>query len=459
MEKARILVVDDRPNIIEVLSDFLAEEGYAVSGCSSGKDALEWLGKNEVDIVVSDVKMPRLSGLQLLEAIRKMQLSVPVILITAYGSISSAVKAIKAGAFDYLTKPLDYDRLKLLIQRALDQNRLSRENIFLREQLAEKYSLDNTIIGKSHAMQKIFNLVKTVAASHSNVLIQGESGTGKELIAKAVYYNSTRKDKPLVVVDCSTLPEGLLESELFGHEQGAFSGALETKKGRIETADGGTLYMDEIGEMPLALQAKLLRVLQERKILRVGGMEPFEVDFRLIASTNRPLASDVETGRFRADLYYRLNVVLITLPPLLDRKEDIPLLVDRFLHKFSDREGVPVKKVSPELMDRLLAHNWPGNVRELENCVERLVVVSPSDILTLKNLPEEVRCAKDVIYSSTEDKVTFDLFAIEKKTVRRALEKTDWNKSLAASLLNIDRKALYNRIKKYNLYPPSNGKG
>ncbi|MBN1827971.1 MAG: sigma-54-dependent Fis family transcriptional regulator [Deltaproteobacteria bacterium] len=448
--KATILVVDDRPNIREVLTDILNEE-YNVKNCGNGDKAIEIFQELKPDIVISDVKMPGMDGMELIKRIRTMDEIVPVILITAYGTIPSAVEAMRIGAYDYLTKPIDYDRLKLVIRRALDQSSLKRENSLLREQLAKKYSLYDNIIGKSHVMQKVFNLVETVASSHSNVLIQGESGTGKELIANAIYYHSTRKHKPMIIVDCSTLPEGLLESELFGHEKGAFSGAVTAKKGRIEIADGGTLYLDEISEMSIFLQAKLLRVLQERQFLRVGGLKPINVDFRLISSTNRDLQKEVECGQFRSDLYYRLNVVMITIPPLRERKEDIPLLVDSFLKKFARREGRTIKSVSRELMESLIRYNWPGNVRELKNCVERMVVIGRSEPLTPEDLPESIGCRQTPPAAEDHSSPCYNLSSIEKNIVQQVLEKTNWNKSAAASLLNIDRKALYTRIKKYKL--------
>ncbi len=451
MNKEVVLVIDDKPNILEVLSGILSEEGYEVKTCGKAEEALENIGEILPDIVVTDLKMPKLNGLELMRRIREIDNHIPVILITAYGTVSSAVQAIKEGAYDYLTKPIDYDRLKILIKRALNERRISEENIYLKQELEEKYSLNNNVIGRSNIIQKVFNLVNTVASSNSNILILGESGTGKELIARAIYYSSLRKDKQLVVVDCSALPEGLLESELFGHEKGAFTGAVYKKRGRIELADGGTLFLDEIGEMSPKIQAKLLRVLQEKQFVRVGGLEPIKVDFRLIASTNKDLKTEVNEGKFRSDLYYRLNVITIKIPPLRERKEDIPLLIDFFLRKFCTREGKNIKSVSPEVMDCLINYDWPGNVRELENCVERLVVVCQSDFINLEYLPEEF-IGKDYGKKSfIIPSENYTLPEIEKEVVKKTLEKTNWNNSLAAKLLNIDRKALYNRIKKYNI--------
>jgi len=320
----------------------------------------------------------------------------------------------------------------------------------MKEKLKEKYSL-NSLIGKSSAMQKVFNLVSTVAPSSSNVLILGESGTGKELIARALYYGSLRKDRQLVVVDCSALPEGLLQSELFGHEKRAFTGATNKKMGRIELADGGTLFLDEIGEMTPKIQAKLLRVLQEKQFVRVGGLKPIKVDFRLIASTNRDLKKEVAEANFRADLYYRLNVITVKMPPLREKKEDIPLLIDFFLEKYCNKEKRKIKSIMPEVMQSLINYDWPGNVRELENCIERLVIVCQSDSISPEYLTEELiekdYCKKAFIIPDEN----YDLQEIEKTVIQRTLEKTSWNKSLAAKLLNINRKALYNRIEKYNI--------
>jgi len=454
MSKELILVVDDRPNIREVLSGILSEEGYKVETSPSAEDALKAFNKILPDVVVTDLKMPGLNGLQLMKKLHANQPDIPVIVITAYGTVSSAVKAIKEGAYDYLTKPIDYERLKILIKRALDQKRLSSENVLLKQEIENIYRLGTNTTARSSIMQKLMNLVETVAPSNSNILIQGESGTGKEVIARAIHHNSPRKNKPLVVVDCSALPEGLLENELFGHEKGAFTGAVSRKIGRIELTEGGTLFLDEIGEMSLPLQAKLLRVLQEKQFMRLGGLENINVDFRLIASTNRDLLEEVDKGNFRADIYYRINVFTITMPPLRERKEDIPLLTDKFLNKFCLREEKNIKSVAPDVMDCLVKYKWPGNIRELKNCIERLVVVSKSDTITMDCLPEEFIGKNYGKNSFISTNGNLSLPEIEKEVVIKALEKSNWNKSLAAKLLNIDRKALYNRINKYNIVQP-----
>ncbi len=462
MNKETVLVVDDKENIREVIKAYLENEGFRVITCGDGERAVGFFRENMPDIVLTDFKLPGIDGIELIRRIHAYDKDVPVIVFTAYGSISSAVEAIKAGGYDYLTKPLDYDLLKILLGRALEQRKIKMENKFLKEELNEQYSLDN-IVGSSDKMQKLFSLIKTVAASESTILIEGEYGTGKELVAKAIHRLSRRSNNPLVIVDCSALPEQLLESELFGYEKGAFTGAANRKKGRIEIADGGTLFLDEIGEMGLQLQAKLLRVIQEKQFIRLGGLTPIKVDFRLIAATNRKLREEVDKGSFRADLFYRLNVIKVNVPPLRERREDIPLLVKHFIDKVAKRERMPIKKISPSLIDKLLSYDWPGNVRELENCVERMMIVCDSDTLTEDFLPHEIRevvgdgasgkanLAKDMFQDNKGD-IQLDLHEIEKDTVIRALKIARGNKSLAAKILNIDRKALYNRIKKYNLY-------
>ncbi len=459
MKRDTVLVVDDKENIREVIKAYLENEGFRVITCGNGERALEYFREKMPDIVLTDFKLPGLNGIELIKEIHKYDSDIPIIVFTAYGSISSAVEAIKAGGYDYLTKPLDYDLLKIILKRAIEQKKIKMENRFLKEELDEQYSLDN-IVGSSEKMKKLFSLIKTVAASESTILIEGEYGTGKELIAKAIHRHSRRRDKPLVTVDCSALPEHLLESELFGYEKGAFTGALNRKRGRIEIADGGTLFLDEIGEMSLQLQAKLLRVIQEKQFIRLGGLTPIRVDFRLIAATNRNLREEVEIGNFRADLFYRLNVIKVNAPPLRERKEDIPLLVKHFIGKVAKREGMPTKKIGASLIDALLCYDWPGNVRELENCIERMMIVCDSDTLTVDFLPQEI---KESIKSANEEgggreesldalmKDQLSLEEIEKRAVVRALKMAGGNKSLAARILNINRRALYNRLKKYGL--------
>ena len=447
----KILIVDDKLNIRMVLNGILENSGYEVSDADNGKSALKLIKGSHPDLVLTDLKMDVMDGIKLTKRIRETDESIPVIIMTAYGSISSAVDAIKSGGYDYITKPIDYDLLKIKISRAVSEKKIRKENAALKEKLEEEWGLDR-IIGKDPAMIKMFKLIKTVAPVDSSVLIEGECGTGKELVARSIYMNSRRKDAPFIVVDCSSLPAGLLESELFGFEKGAFTGASARKKGRIELADGGTLFLDEIGEMSLELQAKLLRVLQERQIQRIGSLEYVNVNFRLITATNRDIKKEVSEKRFRSDLYYRLNVINIKVPPLRSRKGDIPLLAESFIKSVSEKNNIPPKKISPSLMDKLISLNWPGNVRELENCIERMMVISSGDVLDEDLLPDEL---EDEGASTRAEAQNYNLSDIEKNVLIEALEKSNWNKSKAAKLLNIDRKALYNRIIKYNISVPN----
>lgn len=449
MNEGNILIVDDKPNIREVFSNILKEEGYEVNSCESSEKAIKLIEDIFPDVVITDIKMPGMDGIELMKKIKDININIPVILITAYGSISSAVESIKEGAYDYLTKPVDYDRLKILVKRAINEKKITCENLYLKQELEKKYILNN-IIGSSNLMKKVLNLAKTVAVSDSNILILGECGTGKELIAKAIHFNSLRKKGQFVIVDCSALPDELLESELFGYEKGAFTGASCRKKGRIELAESGTLFLDEIGEMSLRLQAKLLRVLQEKSFIRVGGLSSVKINFRLIAATNKNLEKEIENNIFRSDLYYRLNVITIKLPPLRDKKEDIPILIDHFIKKYCKREKVKTKIISPELFDCLMQYSWPGNVRELENCIERLIVICKDDIISKEYLSDEIiKCKNDNIFETIDKNYTLN--EIEKLAVENALKATNWNKAKAAKLLNVDRKVLYNRIKKYSI--------
>jgi len=442
MNKERILIVDDKASICQVLSDILQTENYETITASSGEEGLAAYTEESPDLVLTDLKMTGISGVDLIKEIRKRDTTVPIILLTAFGSISSAVEAMKAGADDYLTKPLNYDLLKLKIFKILEEKKRVLENINLRQNLMEEWSLDR-MIGKSPVMLKMFSLIKAVAPTETAVLITGECGTGKELIARSLFTNSLRSDRPFVVVDCSTIPEGLIESELFGYEKGAFSGADSQKKGRIEQAMGGTLFLDEIGEFPLSLQAKLLRIIQEKQFVRVGGTHHIEVDFRLIAATNRNLREEVSAGRFRSDLYYRLNVINIESSPLRNRKEDIPLLVETFMKTACENNNIPVKKMENRHLTALMNYSWPGNIRELKNCIEHFAI--------LNTLPREIESGEDRFRSALSHTTLSDN---ERDLVLSALEKTDWNISKAAQLLGIGRKALYNRIQKYGLTAP-----
>jgi DNA-binding NtrC family response regulator len=450
MATETILLVDDKANNLEVLGALLRQEGYEVRTARSGAEALADARAVPPDVIVTDLRMPGMDGLEFFRAVHGVDAEVPTIFITAFGSVESAVAAMKSGAYDYLSKPLDHEKLKLIVRRALDQRRISRENRELRAALQTRQAFAE-IVGASPKMQRLLELVRTVAGSSSTVLLQGESGTGKELVARALHEASPRRERRLAVVNCSALSESLLESELFGHEKGAFTGATARKRGWFEVADGGTLFLDEIGEMSPHLQVKLLRVVQAHEFERVGGTDPIRVDFRLITATNRDLKGDVAAGRFREDLFYRLSVISLKIPPLRERREDIPLLVSHFLQKCSRREGKQVSSVSPEVMERLVQYAWPGNVRELENAIERAVVVAASDRLTLDMLPEEIQDWSPEGRGSQRPPEEFTLEEMERFLIEKTLERTGGNKSQAARLLNVHRRSIYNRLKKYSL--------
>ncbi len=445
-----ILLVDDKPNNLEVLSALLRQEGYEVRTARSGGEALADARAVPPDVIITDLRMPRMDGLEFFQAVRSLDADIPTIFITAFGTVESAVAAMKLGAYDYLSKPLDHEKLKLIVRRALEQRRMARENRDLRAALQTQQAFDR-IVGASPSMQRLLALVRTIAPATASVLLQGESGTGKELVARAIHEASPRREHRLAVVNCSALSESLLESELFGHERGAFTGALTRKRGWFEAADGGTLFLDEIGEVSPHLQVKLLRVLQEREFERVGGTEPIRVDFRLIAATNRDLKAEVAAGRFREDLYYRLSVIDLKIPPLRERREDIPPLVSHCLQKCSRREGKQVSSVSPEAMERLVQYPWPGNVRQLENAIERAVVVASGDRLTLEMLPDEIQDWSPEGRGPQRPLEEFTLEEMERFLIEKTLERTGGNKSQAARLLNVHRRSIYNRLKKYGL--------
>lgn len=385
-----ILIVDDEKNYLLVLEDLLSEEGYGVFTADSAQDGLEILRANDLDVVITDMKMPRMDGMAFLEAIQLQNTDLPVIMMTAFGSVEKAVEAMRKGAYDYILKPFKNEELKLTIRKAIDHYRLVCRNRYLSHELQERYQFSN-IIGKSAPMQRIYQLIEKVAPAKATVLITGESGTGKELIARAIHFNSPRREQPFISVNCGALPETLLESELFGHEKGAFSGAVSQRKGRFELAHEGTLFLDEITEMSFSLQVKLLRVLQEMEFERVGGTQSLKVDVRMVAASNRTLKEEVAAGRFRADLFYRLNVVHVALPPLRERTDDIPLLINHFLVKFAGEGSMDPISVDSDALRVLLEYPWPGNVRELENAMERAVILSSGHVITVKDLPSEIR--------------------------------------------------------------------
>jgi DNA-binding NtrC family response regulator len=446
--KYNILVVDDEKNIREGLAKLLEMEGHHAMPAADGREALALLERGDVDLVVTDLKMPNLPGDELLRRALAAVPGLPVIILTGHGTIESAVQAMKQGAYDYLTKPVDMGRLTLLVARALSEWEVKRQ---YREALQElqKRSQFSNIIGKSDAMRRIFEVVQLVSASKASVLITGESGTGKEMIADAIHYNSDRKDKPLIKVHCAALSETLLESELFGHERGAFTGAVARKRGRFELAHRGTLFLDEIGEVSPGVQIKLLRVLQDKTFERVGGEETIEVDCRVIAATNRDLSQAIGQGQFREDLYYRLNVVNIHLPPLRERKEDIPLLISSFLTEFAEAAGKRLEGLDAKARTALYNYRWPGNVRELRNCLESAVVLSRSSLITLEDLPPHIRSDADKNYVKLS--LGLSLAEAEAELIRAELLAQNGNKTKAAEVLGIGRKTLHRKIQEYGL--------
>jgi DNA-binding NtrC family response regulator len=447
-EPFRILVVDDEPTQLELVGGFLRRQGFDVVAAASGRAAVARFKQEPFDLVLTDQRMPDVSGLELLEAVRTASPETAVVIMTAYGTIETAVSAVKAGAADYLAKPLNLDELLHRIHQIQDRRRLLTENRELRAALAERHRVEG-IIGESGAMQEVLSVVRRVAPSDATVLIRGESGTGKELIAKALHYASPRAARPLVKVNCAALAESLLEAELFGHEKGAFTGAVTARKGRFELADGGSLFLDEIGDLPPHLQVKLLRVLQEREFERVGSSRPVKVDVRLLAATHRNLEALVRDGRFRDDLYYRINVVTIPLPPLRERREDLPLLIDHFLRAFADKNAKSIRGLTREAHEALLRYDYPGNVRELENLIERAVVLTRDDVIGLTDLPLSLDP------QATEPERGPGLVAavegLERRMIREALAKADGVQTRAAELLGIGERVLRYKLKKYGL--------
>jgi two-component system NtrC family response regulator len=449
-----ILIVDDEKNYLVVLEALLGPEGYETVTADNGKDALGVIRESDLDLVITDMKMPEISGMELLDEAKKIKPELPVIMMTAYGTIEMAVEAMKRNAYDYITKPFKNEELKLTIKKALENYRLIKENRLLSEALSDRYRYGN-IIGKSKPMLKIYDLISKVAQSRASILITGPSGTGKELIAKAIHYNSPRKDRPFISINCGALTETLLESELFGHERGAFTGAVSMKKGRFELADGGTLFLDEIGEMPPALQVKLLRVLQEMEFERVGGTKVIKVDVRVLSASNRDIKEDVANGLFREDLYYRLNVIHIEVPPLKERTEDINLLVRFFIEQYRKDEGKNEIELSPEAWKALFNYSWPGNVRELENIIERAVVLHSGGLIGVEDLPSEVsEEQKDL---DIDRFIPYDvplqktLEEIEERLIRRALGRCNNVQSHAAEMIGITKSLMQHKMKKYNI--------
>ncbi len=450
-----ILVVDDEKNYLLVLKELLVEEGYEVLTAQSGADALAILNETELDLVVTDMKMPGMSGLELLEKSKQRDPQLPVVMMTAFGTVEKAVEAMKKGAFDYISKPFDNEILKKTIATALNMWRVIKENRFLSQELKDR-SGPSDLIGNSPPIQQVRELIQKVAVTKATVLVTGESGTGKELVARAIHAQSPRRDKPLISVNCSALAETLLESELFGHERGSFTGATSQRKGRFEIADGGTLFLDEVGEMAPSVQVTLLRVLQNREFERVGGNKTIKVDVRLIAASNRDLKEEIPRGTFREDLYYRLNVVHIEVPPLRDRRDDLPLLTRYFLERFSKELNKETPTLSPEAMSVIMDYPWPGNIRELENMLERAVILASGSLIHAEDLPIHPKGQTSQDWSADQVippglKLNEVLEMVEKKMILNALAKTGHVQSHAAELLGIARNLLFYKIKKFKL--------
>lgn len=480
MDKARIIVVDDEKEVLEMLEEFLEMNGFEVDSLADSREAIRALKEGRYDILITDLAMPHIDGLQLINFIQREFIETLGIVITGYGSMESAIKALRCGAFDYIVKPFKFDEvletvklgvyyLRLLRERLVTEelkrkpnllrrfsdSKLLRENVILRSQLRDKYKFEN-LIGMSFPMQKVFEMIEKVADTNATVLITGESGVGKELVARAIHYNSSRKDNPLVVVNCGALPETLLESELFGYEKGAFTGALATRLGRFEIANGGTIFLDEIGDMSINLQVKLLRVLQEREFERLGGNKPIKVDVRVIAATNRNLEQLVKEGKFREDLYYRLNVVPIHIPPLRERKQDIPLLVDHFIRLSNAINNGQIEGVSEEAMKLLMEYDYPGNVRELQNVIERIVVLKKRGRIEVDDLPEKmIRPTKPVFEFDLSKGYETLVTEFEKSLIMKALAEAKGIKSKAAKALNLNRTTLIEKMRRLGITSPS----
>jgi DNA-binding NtrC family response regulator len=447
--KPHILLIDDDQSLRRVIEYSLVENGFAVRPAASGEEGFALFQKEPFDAVITDITMPGMSGMEVLENVRRADPGLPVIIITAYGTIESAVSAIKQGAFDYITKPFNRDELHITLDRALKMRRLEKENVQLRAEVIDRYRFD-AIVGGSEKIREVITLAGRVAPSDATVLVTGESGTGKELLARGIHYSSGRAEGPFVAVNCAAIPENLIESELFGHVKGAFTGAVRDKEGKFELADGGTLFLDEIGDLRIDLQAKILRALQERTIDLVGGVKQVELDVRVIAATNRDLERGVREGIFREDLYYRLSVVILHMPPLRERKDDIPLLAEHFLKKFT--KGA-TSTLAPEALALLRSYGWPGNVRELENVIERATVLKRGDSVTVADLPEKLTraggSAEDIILNLPDDGISLE--ELEKTLIIKSLERHKGNQTRAAEYLRITRPTLIYRMEKYGL--------
>jgi DNA-binding NtrC family response regulator len=455
MTNGRILVVDDDPSLRRVLQVQLEQEGYEVAVTASAQQTLSVLQLRQFDLVITDLKMPGMSGLELLKLVRLQYPQTIIIMLTAFGTVDTAVEAMKAGAYDYLTKPVHQDEMSVVVRRALEHLHLVEQVRTLRLSLNKKYGFEN-LLGRSDALLEVLDTAERAAHSNSTVLIRGETGTGKELLARAIHFNSSRRDNPLITINCGAIPRELLESELFGHKRGAFTGAVADKKGRIELADRGTLFLDEIAELSPELQVKLLRLVQEGEIEKVGSEAKAKVNVRIIAATHRELQVMIEDGTFREDLYYRLAVIPLVMPPLRERSEDIPDLVQHFFRKSQKKNERPDLVMSPALLSYFVRYRWPGNVRELENVVERIVVLARGSDITVEDLPQFLRQEKAGIDALEIDLPPqgISLEAIEKELILKALQRCDWNQTHAASYLDISRKTLIYRIEKHGIHKP-----
>ncbi len=451
----KILVVDDEESHRVMLKAVLGAEGYRVAEASDGTEALAAVDKEAFDLILMDIRMTNMDGIEALTEIRKISPQVPVLIMTAYASVKTAVEALQAGAFDYLTKPLDTEELKILIEKALDHYHLRAENIALKERLGDRFDFSR-IIGRGRKMRTLLETLAMVAPSDATVLLLGESGTGKEVVANAIHHNSSRAGQPFIKVSCAALPEALLESELFGHEKGAFTGATARREGRFQLAHQGTIFLDEVGEMSLPVQTKLLRVLQEKEFEPLGGIRTVKVDVRLITATNRDLEQEVRAGRFREDLYYRLNVVPVMLPPLRERKEDIPPLADHFLAIYRDKNRKSVKGISGKALDMLVRYDWPGNIRELENCIERAVIMAREESIVPADFPPPLR-----MLSAGGEREEMDipsgitLDEMERALIVKTLAQAGGNRTKTAEILGINRRTLQNKLKIYGINQPS----
>ncbi|PIP77164.1 MAG: Fis family transcriptional regulator [Ignavibacteria bacterium CG22_combo_CG10-13_8_21_14_all_37_15] len=446
----KILVVDDEKDINDSLSFILEKEGYIVEQAENGKVAYEKILNSYYDLVITDIEMPMMKGTELLEKISTLTPQTSVIMITAYGSLETTIKALRNGAQDYILKPIEFDEILIKIKRLFEIKNLVSENQLLRKEIQRNYDFSE-LVGKSPAMHKVFEMIQTVAETESTVLITGNSGTGKELVARAIHFNSKRKNKPFVAVNCGAISENLIESELFGHKRGAFTGAISDKEGYLKAADGGTLFLDEISEMPLPLQVKLLRVIQEKEITPVGTTYSIPINVRFVATTNKKLEAEVESGRFREDLFYRLNVVELNLPSLKERAEDIPILADHFVNKYRKEIGKNVKGVESSAMRALLHYEWRGEVRELENIIERAVIFAKNEYITIEDLPQSMHLSKDALIPEKPGSLDDFIKKVEKGFILKSLETNEFDKEKVAKQLNLGLSTLYRKIKDYGL--------